>query len=74
MVQPLLFHKRRSTFHIMRNKLPRMKKSTRKGSCATTTRSLDIRLEIVRRKLSTLRKRSLRKKQLNVAKKRNKLS
>jgi hypothetical protein len=52
----------------MRNKLPRMKKTTRKGSCATTARSLDIGLEIVRRKLSTSRKRLLRKKQLNVAK------
>lgn len=68
MGQPLLFHKRRSTFHIMRSTLPRMKKTTRKGSCATTTRNLDIELEIVRRKLSTSRNRLLRKKQFNVAK------
>lgn len=68
MGQPLLFHKKRSTFHIMRSKLPRMKKSTREGSCATIKRSLDIGLKIVRRKLSTSRKRLLRKKQLNVAK------
>ncbi len=52
----------------MRSKLPRMKKSTRKGSCASTTRSLDIGLEIVRRKLSTSIKRLLHKKQLNIAK------
>jgi hypothetical protein len=45
-----------------------MKKSARKGSCATTTRSLDTGLEIIKRKLSTSRKRLLHKKQLNVAK------